>query len=69
MDVWAEYDWLMSERIKNFASEGLIGEAPLREISGLQPALSPLGDLNWRREAINKEGVEWLRKNQEFKKF
>jgi len=36
----------MLERVKKFASEGLIGEAHLREIPSLQPALSPLSDLS-----------------------
>ncbi len=46
----------MLERVKKFASGGLIGEARLREIPGLQPNLSPLGDLNCGREDINKAG-------------
>ena len=35
----------MLERVKKFASEGLIGKAHLREILGLQH-LSPLGNLS-----------------------
>jgi len=36
----------MPERVKKFTAPGLIGEAHLREIPGLQPNLSPLGNLS-----------------------
>ncbi len=42
VEVWAEYDRLMLERVKKFTTQGLIGEAYVYEILSLQD-LSALG--------------------------
>jgi len=42
VEVWAEYDRLMPERVKKFTTRDLIGEPHLSKILGLQD-LSALG--------------------------